>query len=202
MELVFMECVNQSLRVTLYPDEDMVTKINRDIGNARFTWYKLVENYQNTYKLFKIHGYSKLKWNMTTFNTMLTMLKKEHDFLYMSVSSILQQIFRNLISTYNKFFNGESNYPRFKSKNHDKKSFRIQNNDDIKIQDNAIIPKIQKKEWNEFVKILKYKVKIHGKIFRRILACKVRIFDFLKVDVVQKCLKIKVVQWLTILNIP
>ena len=60
----------------------------------------------------------------------------------------------------------------------------------------------KKKEWNEFVKILKYKVKIHGKIFRRILACKVRIFDFLKVDVVQKCLKIKVVLWLTILNIP
>lgn len=134
-----MECVNLGLKVRLYPEEDMITRINQSIGNARFTWNKLLENYKETYKLFKLHGYSKLKCNMTTFNTMLTMLKKEHDFLYLSESSCLQQVYRDLINAFNNFFSGEAGYPRFKSKNHDKKAFRIQNNGNIKIQDNVII---------------------------------------------------------------
>ena len=138
-----MKCVNQGLKVRLYPDEDMMIKINQNIGNSRFTWNKLLEGYKETYKLFKFHGYSKLKCNMTTFNAMLNMLKKEHDFLYLSESSSLQQVYRDLIQAYNKFFNGESDYPRFKSKKHDKKSFRIQNNGNIKIKDNIIIlPKL------------------------------------------------------------
>ena len=138
-----MKCVNQGLNVRLYPDEDMMIKINQNIGNSRFTWNKLLEGYKETYKLFKFHGYSKLKCNMTTFNTMLNMLKKEHDFLYLSESSSLQQVYRDLIHAYNKFFNGESDYPRFKSKKHDKKTFRIQNNANIKIKDNIIIlPKL------------------------------------------------------------
>ena len=76
---------------------------------------------------------------MTTFNTMLNMLKKEHDFLYLNESSSLQQVYRDLIHAYNKFFNGESDYPRFKSKKHDKKTFRIQNNGNIKIKHHTII---------------------------------------------------------------
>jgi putative transposase len=134
-----MESVNLGMKVRLYPEEDMITMFNQSIGNARFTWNKLLENYQETYKLFKLHGYSKLKCNMTTFNTMLTMLKKEHDFLYLSESSCLQQVYRDLINAFNNFFSGEAGYPRFKSKNHDKKAFRIQNNGNIKIQDNVII---------------------------------------------------------------
>ena len=135
--------VNQGLKVRLYPDEDMMGKINQNIGNSRFTWNKLLENYQNTYKIFKHYGYTKLKCNMTTFNTMLNMLKSEHDFLYLSESSSLQQVYRDLINAFNKFFNGEAGYPRFKSKNRDKKSFRIQNNGNIKIKDNTIyLPKL------------------------------------------------------------
>ena len=138
-----MYCVNLGLKVRLYPDEDMMVRINQNIGNSRFAWNKLLEEYQNTYKMFKFHGYSKLKCNMTTFNAMLKMLKKEHDFLYLSESSSLQQVFRDLINAYNKFFYGEGGYPRFKSKKHDKKSFRIQNNGNIKIKDNTIIlPKL------------------------------------------------------------
>ena len=41
------------------------------------------------------------------------------------------------------FFHGECAYPRFKSKKYDKKSFRIQNNGNIKIKDNIIyLPKL------------------------------------------------------------
>jgi putative transposase len=138
-----MNGVNLGLKVRCYPDEDMVIKINQNIGNARFTWNKLLENYQNTYKIFKRHGYNKLKCNQATFNTMLKMLKEEYDFLTLSESSSLQRVYMDLIQAFNKFFREEGGYPRFKSKKHDKQSFRIQNNGNIKIKDNVIVlPKL------------------------------------------------------------
>ena len=137
------KCVNKGLEVRLYPDGNLVCELNQNIGNARFTWNHLLDEYQKTYSLFRQHGYTRLKCNMTTFNTMLNMLKKQYDFLYLSESSSLQQVYRDLINAFNKFFNEGSGYPRFKSKKHHKQSFRIQNNNNIKIKDNIIVlPKI------------------------------------------------------------
>ena len=131
--------------VRLYPDECMVREFNQNIGNARFTWNMLLEEYQKTYELFKQHGYNRLKCNMTTFNTMLTMLKKWYPFLYLSESSSLQQVYRDLLNAFKKFFNEGAGFPCFKSKKHPKQSFRIQNNNNIKIKDNILVlPKIGK----------------------------------------------------------
>ena len=141
--VVFLSIVNKGLEVRLYPGEDMVHELNQNIGNARFTWNQLLDEYQKTYALFKQHGYQRLKCNMTTFNTMLNMLKKEYDFLYLSESSSLQQVYRDLLNAFKKFFNEGAGYPCFKSKKHQKQSFRIQNNNNIKIKDNLIVlPKI------------------------------------------------------------
>ena len=87
------ECiiVNEGLKVKLYPDKVMKDKFNQSLGNARFVWNNLLTEYQKTFELFKQHGYTKLKCNQTTFNTMLTMLKKQYPFLYKSESSSLQQ---------------------------------------------------------------------------------------------------------------
>ena len=127
----------------LYPDDSMVHILNQNIGNARFTWNHLLDEYQKTYVLFKQHGYNSLKCNMTTFNTMLNMLKKRYGFLYLSESSSLQQVYRDLLNAFKKFFNEGAGYPCFKSKKHHKQSFRIQNNNNIKIKDNMIVlPKI------------------------------------------------------------
>ena len=189
---VFMKCVNLGLNVRLYPDEDMVGKINQNIGNSRFTWNKLLECYQETYKLFKLNGYTKFKCNMTTFNTMLNMLKKEHDFLYLNESSSLQQVYRDLIHAYNKFFNGESGYPRFKSKKHDKKAFRIQNNGNIKIKDNTIVlPKLGEvyyrtsKKYREKLKKVKINnvtIKIENGKYYAVFNIKTEIQDFNKTN--------------------
>ena len=143
MSVVFLRIVNKGLEVRLYPGGDMVCELNQNIGNARFAWNQLLSEYQKTYALFKQHGYANLKCNMTTFNTMLKMLKKEYAFLGLSESSSLQQVYRNLINAFKKFFNESTGYPCFKSKKHHKQSFRIQNNNNIKIQDNMIVlPKI------------------------------------------------------------
>ena len=137
--------VNKGIVVKLYPDESMGDKINQNIGNARFTWNKLLQEYQETFELFKQQGYTKLQCNQKTFNTMLNMLKTQYPFLYESESSSLQQVYRDLINAFNRFFNNTSAYPRFKSKKNPKHSFRIQNNNNIKIQDNTIVlPKLGK----------------------------------------------------------
>ena len=138
-----VKVVNKGLEVRLYPDEDMVDVFNQNIGNARFVWNNLLAEYQKTYFMFVEHGYTRLKCNMTTFNAMLKMLKKEHSFLSLSESSSLQQVYRDLIHAFNKFFKQGGGYPRFKSKNNRKQSFRIQNNKNIRIQNNTIVfPKI------------------------------------------------------------
>jgi putative transposase len=70
-------------------------------------------------------------------------LSKVYDFLTLSESSSLQRVYMDLIQAFNKFFREEAGYPRFKSKKHNKQSFRIQNNGNIKIKDNVIVlPKL------------------------------------------------------------
>lgn len=123
-----MTLVNKGLRIRIYPNKDMMQKIEQNIGNARFTWNQLLQMYNETYRLFKHYGYTKLRCNMTTFNTMLKMLKAEYSFLGLSESTSLQQVFRDLINAFNKFFNKGAGYPRMKSKRNPKQSFRIQNN--------------------------------------------------------------------------
>ena len=143
MGLCVLRIVNKGLDVRIYPDGDMTYKLNQNIGNARFTWNQLLDEYQKTYTLFKQHGYNRLNCNMTTFNTMLTMLKKWYPFLYLSESSSLQQVYRDLLSSFKKFFKEGAGFPCFKLKKHHKQSFRIQNNNNIKIKDNIIaLPKI------------------------------------------------------------
>ena len=138
-----VKVVDKGLEVRLYPKGDMVNVFNQNIGNARFVWNHLLDEYQKTYSLFIQHGYTKLRCNMTTFNTLLKMLKKEHSFLGLSESSSLQQVYRDLINAFNKFFKKGAGYPRFKSKSNRKQSFRIQNNKNIRIQGNQIVfPKI------------------------------------------------------------
>ena len=151
--------VNKCIVVKLYPDESMEDKINQNIGNARLTWNKLLEEYQETFEFFKQQGYTKLQCNQKTFNTMLNMLKTQYPFLYESESSSLQQVYRDLITAFNRFFNNTSAYPRFKSKKNPKQSFRIQNNNNIKIQDNTIVlPKLGKVHYRtstHYKKLLK-----------------------------------------------
>lgn len=135
--------VNKGLVVRIYPDEDMKRKIDQNIDNVRFTWNQLLDEYENTYKLFKQNGYTKLMCNWKTFNSMLMMLKKRHSFLYDSESSSLQQAYNDLINAFKRFFNNISGYPKHKSKKNHKQACRIQNNDNIKINDNTIVlPKL------------------------------------------------------------
>ena len=55
-----MKVVNKGLVVRLYPGEDMGGVLNQNIGNARFAWNHLLDEYMETYSFFVHHGYHKL----------------------------------------------------------------------------------------------------------------------------------------------
>ena len=60
-DYILMKVVSKGLEVRLYPDEDIMQVLEQNIGNARFNWNKLLDEYQKTYSLFKQHGYTTLK---------------------------------------------------------------------------------------------------------------------------------------------
>ena len=77
--------------------------------------------------ILRSYGYP-LKPNIRNFNAILKMLKQKYSFLREGESTIQQQVFRDLAKSFNRFFNGISNYPKLKSKKNPKQSFRIQKN--------------------------------------------------------------------------
>ena len=85
----------------------------------RFVWNRILSNYNELYELFRSHGYP-LKPNIRNFNAILKMLKQEYSFLREGESTSQQQVFRDLAKSFNRFFNGISNYPKFKSKRNPK----------------------------------------------------------------------------------
>ena len=119
--------VNKGLKLRIFPDEDMDHVLEQNMGNARFIWNNMLSMYVNLYMLFKFHG-CPLYPNIRNFNAMLKILKQENVFLRDGESTSQQQVFRDLVNAFNKFFKEESGYPKFKSKKNPKQSFRIQKN--------------------------------------------------------------------------
>ena len=130
--------VVKGLKLRILPDEGMVSVLEQNMGNARFIWNNLLSQYNELYRLFKVHGYP-LKPNIRNFNAMLKLLKKEYPFLRDEESTSQQQVFRDLIQAFSRFFKNVSGYPNFKSKRDYNQSFRIQKNgSNIRITNKSI----------------------------------------------------------------
>ena len=119
--------VNKGLKVRIFPDKSMEQVLNQNMGNARFIWNNILNQYNELYRLFKSHGYP-LNPNIRNLNAILKMLKQEYSFLREGESTSQQQVFRDLNKSFTNFFKGTHNYPNFKSKKNPKQSFRIQKN--------------------------------------------------------------------------
>ena len=151
--------VNKGLKLWILPDEDMIRVLNQNMGNARFVWNHILSNYNELYELFRSHDYP-LKPNIRNFNAILKMLKQEYSFLREGESTSQQQVFRDLAKSFNRFFNGISNYPKFKSKRNPKQSFRIQKNgNNIRISNRRIrlakLGHVHYRTSKEYKKLLK-----------------------------------------------
>ena len=95
--------VNKGLKLSIFPDADMIRVIEQNIGNARFLWNKILARYNELYELFKFHGYP-LNPNIGNLNAILKMLKMEYPFLREGESTSQQQVFRDLNKGFNKCF--------------------------------------------------------------------------------------------------
>jgi len=146
-----MKTVNKGLKIRIYPSEEVISVIQQYIGNARFTWNNILERYNKLYESSEdAHP------TLSTFNTILKQLKEEFSFLRESESTSLQQVNRDLVQAFNKFFNENNGFPKFKAKKHSRNSFRLQNNNhSIRIDKNKI--KLPRLGWIKFKTSKQYK---------------------------------------------
>ena len=119
--------VDMGLKLEIIPDDEMISVLERNMGNSRFIWNQILSRYNELYAMFSDHGFP-LNPNMRNLNAILKMLKVEYPFLREGESTSQQQVCRDLINAFNKFFKEHKGYPRFKSKNKSVPSFRIQKN--------------------------------------------------------------------------
>lgn len=120
-----VKVVKKGLVLELLPDDEMAGILEQNIGNARFIWNQLLSQYNRLRKQFQFHGYP-LNANIRNFNMMLKMLKVEFPFLREGESTSQQQVFRDQVQAFNRFFKYGYGYPKFKSRRNPKQSFRIQ----------------------------------------------------------------------------
>ena len=137
-----MTIINKGLEIHIYPNKDIIQSIHQYIGNARFVWNNVLERYLELYENSK-ESEEKVNPSLSFFNTILNDLKEENSFLKEGESTSQQQVLRDLIQAFNKFFNENAGFPKRKTKKHSKKTFRVQNNNNsIRTEKNKIkIPK-------------------------------------------------------------
>lgn len=167
--------VIKSIKVKLYVNDREKNIIKKNISNASFVWNKYLKKCK----------YENVKPTKSQLNDVLKDLKKEYPFLKESEASSLQQVYNDLIRAFNKHKNEGFGYPKFKTKNNPKNSYRIQyTNNNIRLnkrQNRVKIPKIgyvkfkTSKEYKKLInesKINNITIKIENGIYYGIINIK------------------------------
>jgi putative transposase len=126
----------KAYKYRIYPTEDQSVLINKHIGSVRFLYNLALETKQ------KAWIGNRIDLNRYDLQKQLKDLKNDLTWLKEINSQSLQVALMNLDAAYLRFFKGQNNFPRFKSKDRGKQSFTIPQN--IKIEDDKlIIPKFR-----------------------------------------------------------
>ena len=72
--------VDMGLKLEIFPDDEMIGVLERNMGNSRFIWNQILSRYNELYAMFSNHGFP-LNPNMRNLNAILKMLKVEYPFL-------------------------------------------------------------------------------------------------------------------------
>ena len=117
----------KSIKVRLNPNNKQLTKLFQYAGCARFAYNWTIARQQENYK----QGNKFLSDNYL--RKELTQLKKLEKYKWLNEVSnnVTKQAIKDACSTYKKFFKGQCEYPKFKSKKHYKASFY---QDNVKIK--------------------------------------------------------------------
>ena len=133
--MLFITTINYGATIQIYPNTKQKEQINKTIGCKRFVYnYFLTEAKTNKYKSFYFYCEK------------LTQLKIDEPFLKEADKFALQNALRDLNDAFQRFFNKQNKYPKYKSKRDLRQSYRTNlTNNNIEIKDNAIkLPKLGK----------------------------------------------------------
>ena len=112
--------MQRAYRYRLYPTDEQMQQMVRIIGCCRFTYNRLLEYCSKSYKRRK-ESHTSFDLNIFIGHT----LKKAYPWLSDAPAQTLQCVSADLSSAFKAFFRGDARYPRYKSKHHSKKSFRV-----------------------------------------------------------------------------
>lgn len=117
----------KSIKVRLNPNNKQITKLFQYAGCARFVYNWVIAKEQENYK----QGNKFLSDN--ELRKEFTQLKKLQNYTWLNKISnnVIKQAIKDACNTYKRFFRGQCNYPKFKSKKHSIPSFY---KDNIKIR--------------------------------------------------------------------
>ena len=127
------------VKLKLYPNKTQKQTIEQTFGNSRFVWNQFRNMQENRYEAM-INDYNSYKKQAKEngdkiinpiyigdydMQKMLTELKKEHSWLYLSDATVLQKTLSNLDKAYKNFFKKPNQFekPKFKSRKHRSQSF-------------------------------------------------------------------------------
>ena len=129
---------NRAIRYRIYPTEEQKHLLSVNFGCARFVYNKTLEEQNNLYKTSKKHmsKFEASKW-------MTSVLKKTYPFLKEADSLALLNSSFDLNSAFQKFFDKQNGFPKFKKKSSIQSFTTNVVNNNIRIEDSHIkIPKI------------------------------------------------------------
>lgn len=127
-------------KVRLYPTKLQEQKLWQSVGTARFIYNWTIEKQEDNYK----NGGKFISDN--DLRKEITKLKKSELFWLNEVSNnIPKQAVKDACNAYKRFFKGQSDKPRFKSKRKSKKSF-YNDNVKLKVKENKLVS-IEKVGW-------------------------------------------------------
>ena len=127
----------KSIKTRLKPNNKQVTRLFQNAGCARFAYNWAIKKQQENYE----QGNKFLSDN--ELRKKFTQLKKQAQYQWLNDISndVTKQAIKDACNSYKRFFKGQSNYPRFKSKRRSIPSFY---QDNIKIQFTGTHVKLEK----------------------------------------------------------
>ena len=140
----------ETIKVQLRPNNKQLTKLFEYAGCSRFAYNWAIAREQENYK----QGNKFLSDN--ELRKEFTQLKKQENYKWLNKISnnVTKQAIKDACNSYKRFFNGQSRYPKFKSKKHSKQSFYQDNikikftNTHVKIEGFAVSRKKNKQKLN------------------------------------------------------
>ena len=113
--------VNKTYTIEIFPDDEMTQLFQQHVGAARFCYNYLLNLSQESYKTT---GKRLFKGEMLS---ILASLKRTDEFKWLKeiYSTTVQNAAKCLDDSYKKFFSGQNELPRFKSRKRDRQSFLL-----------------------------------------------------------------------------